>query len=276
MKRRFDLFSKFAVIALTAVAVAGLSTSAFAQKREINIKKASYNPDHRTIELFEGMESGELEAKIILKDSTEGKVFITNKSGEPVNVKLPGAFVAIHAQLQPPGGAGGLGQGQGGFGQGGGGQAGGGGFGNPGGGFGGGGGLFNIPPERVGEIAVPCVCLEHGKKEPNSRMTYVLKPVDEFSDNPMLPEVLSLLARGEFPQPAAQAVAWHLTDGMSWDELVAKRIDNLNGTFTQYFSAQEMVAAQQLYLTAKKMADEHAAETKTSDSFADRLRGDGN
>ena len=91
----------------------------------------------------------------------------------------------------------------------------------------------------------------------------------------MLPEVLSLLARGEFPQQAAQAVAWHLTDGMSWQELVAKRNDNLNGTSTPYFSANTMMAAQKLYLTAKQRAENKTKDQKKSDSLGDRIMGSG-
>lgn len=266
MKRRFEALCGLAVLAIMAASLSPLQ----AQERQLRIKKAKYNPDDPTIELFAGMESGELEAKVILKDSTEGKVLITNKSGKPVNVKLPEAFVAVHAQLGPPNQGGG-----GNFGGGGnnGNQNAGGGFG--GGGFGGGGNLFNIPAERVGELPVVCVCLEHGKKEPNARAQYKLVPVDEYSDNAMLPEVLSALARGEFTQPAAQAVAWHLENDMTWDQLVAKRIDNLNGTFTPYFSAQDMMGAQQLYLAAKKAAEEKPADSK-SNSLGNQLLGNGN
>lgn len=268
MKRRFGLLCGIAVIA----AIAGFVPQTL-QAEEPHIKKVTFNPDDRTIELFAGMASGELEAKIILKDSKEGKVFITNKSGQPVNVKLPDAFVAVHPQLAPGGGGGGglNGGGGGGFGGNNGNQNGGGGFGGNGG-FGGGGGLFNIPPERVGELPVVMVCLEHGKGEPNSRTKYEIKPVAEYSDNPLLPEVLSMLARGEVSQTSAQALAWHLENGMTWDELVAKKNDNLNGTFTPYFTAQDMMGAQQCYLTAKKRVEEAKTSDKSkSDSLGDAL-----
>jgi hypothetical protein len=32
--------------------------------------------------------------------------------------------------------------------------------------------MFNVPAEKEGSFKVPCVCLEHGKAEPRSQMTY--------------------------------------------------------------------------------------------------------
>ena len=58
-------------------------------------KAGQYNPADRTIDMFEGIKSGQLEVKLIPKDSTQGRVFIANKGNEPLNVKLPQAFVAV-------------------------------------------------------------------------------------------------------------------------------------------------------------------------------------
>ncbi|MDA7980430.1 MAG: hypothetical protein MPJ50_16855 [Pirellulales bacterium] len=170
MKRCFGILCGIAVVSAT------LATAAQAQKKP-NIRKATFNPDDRTVELFEGMKSGELEAKIILKDSTKGKVFITNKSDKPVNVKLPEAFVAIHAQLGGFGGfggnrgvqAGGGGFGGGGLGRGGGlggGGLGGGGLGGGGlgGGGGGGGGILTSRPNELANCQL-CVYVLSTAKE---------------------------------------------------------------------------------------------------------------
>src|SRR5271156_5690788 len=88
------------------------------------------------VDLFKGMKSGQLEVRAIPKNSAEIRVFVRNKTDEPLRVKLPEAFGAVHILAQLGGGARG---GAGGFGgQAGGAQSLGGGFG--GGGLGGGGG----------------------------------------------------------------------------------------------------------------------------------------
>ncbi|MBM4000931.1 MAG: hypothetical protein FJ297_15570, partial [Planctomycetes bacterium] len=96
----------------------------------------------KVVDLFEGMESGELEVRFIPRDAREANVLFVNKTGQPVTIKLPDAFAGVPVLRQAIGGGiggGGLG-GMGGGGMGGGGMGGMGGGGNQGmgGGFGGG------------------------------------------------------------------------------------------------------------------------------------------
>ena len=119
------------------------------------------------------MKSGDLEVKFIPKNDREAKVIITNKTKQPLNVRLPDAFAAAPVLAQRRGGGGGGGSG--------GAQGLGGGMGGMGGGGGGmggmGGGMFNVPAEGLFPIAaqqtkqfnVPTVCLEHGKKDRGPR-----------------------------------------------------------------------------------------------------------
>src|SRR5262245_17005804 len=104
-----------------------------------------------SIGLFEGMESGDIEVKVIPKDSTEGMITIKNKKDKPLTIKLPEAFagVPVLAQGLLGGGGGnnnnnnnggGGNQGFGGGGMMGGGMMGGGGM--------GGGGFFNVAPDK--------------------------------------------------------------------------------------------------------------------------------
>ena len=51
--------------------------------------------------------------------------------------------------------------------------------------MGGMGGMMNVAPERVHKFKVKTVCLEHGKKDPNPRVPYALKPLREFTTDPM-------------------------------------------------------------------------------------------
>ena len=60
------------------------------------------------VEMFSAMKSGEIEVKLIVKDSTTGSVLIKNKSGKPLSIKLPEAFagVPVAAQFGGMGGGG--------------------------------------------------------------------------------------------------------------------------------------------------------------------------
>ena len=56
-----------------------------------------------------------------------------------------------------------------------------------------------------------------------------------------------MLGQGNLDQRAAQAAAWHFANGMSWDELAAKKIHHLGGRpDEQYFSRSEMQQAMRI------------------------------
>lgn len=244
------------IAALAVAAVLAVSLQAADKAPNIRITKPNYNPEHETIELFAGMEDGSLEVRLIPRNSKEGRILVHNKTGKPVNVQLPEAFVGVLAQ-GPGGGL--FGGGQQGGGQGGG-QQGVGGGGQQGGGL----GLGNIPPDRVGEFRVPLVCLEHGKDEPKSTIKYDIKPVEAFSDDPALKELLKLYGTGEISQPVAQIVAWHIADKMSFQELAAKEIKRLNGNRYPYFDRNEVLAAVRLMEIVKERVKELEKTPKAS------------
>ena len=222
------------------------------------------------VELFEGMAAGTIEVSFIPADSRSANVIIKNNTDKPLTIKLPEAFAAVHAQFGGGmggmgmggmgGGMGGMGGGMGGMGggmgggqgmgggmggMGGGGMGGMGGFG--GGGFGGmGGGFFNVAAEKAGKMKVTTVCLEHGKTEPSPRMKYTIQPITALTKDPRVIEVCKMVGRGEVPQNVGQAAAWHLANGMSWQELAAKdRVRSRLGTL-KYFSPQELDLALQV------------------------------
>jgi hypothetical protein len=216
------------------------------------LKVGQYNPAHDSVDLFEAMKDGRLEVRMIPKDVAGGNVLITNKTDQPLNIKLPDSFAGVHVLAQVGGGAaGGIGQGAGGaFGGGG----GGGGGGGAGGGLGGGGGgMFNVAPEKIGKVPYVSVCLEHGKPDPKSTMRYEVRPLDSFTTNPKVREALALMGRGAISQRVAQIVAWHANNEMSWEVLAAKRIERLGGGSYPYFSAEEMRAAM--------LVDKHIVDT---------------
>jgi hypothetical protein len=220
----------------------GLGLAAIGAEPAKTLKRGQYNPEHESVDLFDGIKKGQLDVKLIPKDSTQASVVIANKTQQPLNVQLPAAFGGVHVLAQMMGGMGG---GGGGFGQG---QSVGGGMGGMGGGGmggagGGGGGMFNVPAEKVGEFKVACACLEHGKPEPRSTMKYEIRPLESVSTKPGVREVCEMLGTGQLDQRVAQAALWHLNNGMTWDDLAKKQIQPLLGDPYPYFHPQELHAA---------------------------------
>jgi len=232
-------------------------------------KPGEFNPEHGTVELFAAIEAGEVEAKLIPKDSSECRLLVTNKTDRPLNVALPGAFAGVPVLAQFGGGMGGGGMGgMGGGGEGIGGGMGGGGMGGMGGG--GGGGFFNIPAERVAQIKGTTVCLEHGKPEPRPAMAYEIKPIESFTDKPEVQELCRMVGSGRINQRAAQAAAWHLNNGMSWAELAAKQTRYANGATQPYFHPQELQAAVRITQAAVDMAKQR--QESGDDSLSASMR----
>lgn len=196
-------------------------------------------------------EAGLIEVKFIANDSRSAQVVVTNRSDRPLTLRLPDGFagVPVLAQMMnQQGGGGGFGAGGiGGVSQ----SVGGGGMGGMGGGMGGGGmgggmggGPFSLPPERTRTIRVPTVCLEHGKRDPSPRVAYRMTALETFSSDPRLQEVMTALARGAISQQVAQAAAWHISSGLTWEQLAAEVIDMAGGVpDVPYFAPAELVAA---------------------------------
>ena len=58
------------------------------------------------------------------------------------------------------------------------------------------GGMFNVAPERVRKFKVGTVCLEHGKKDPNPRVPYELRPIESFTSNTKVHELCAMRLDG--------------------------------------------------------------------------------
>ena len=222
--------------------------------------------------------AGLVTVKFIPNDSRSAQVLVTNKSNKPLALKMPAAYAGVPVLGQMGmggmgggmGGMGGMGGGMGGMGGGMGGQAmGGGGMGGMGGGMGGmgggmggmGGGMggmpggaFSVPAEKTKVLKITTVCLEHGKKEPSSRMAYKLVALDTFSTDPKLQVILASLGRGELSQKVAQAATWHVANGLSWDQLAAKKIDRLGRPDDAWFSPNELLMAHRSVAVASERA----------------------
>ena len=274
-------------ICLAAVVTVLAASSADAAKRSRPITKPKFDPNAERVEMFKGMQDGLLEVKLIQQSPLKGNLLISNKSDEALTVELPNAIVGVQVLPQFGGAGGGLGgglgggaggglgggAGGGGAGQGVGGGAGGGlgggggglGGGAGGGGLGGGAGLFSIPPEKTVLLPFKSVCLEHGKVDPSSRMTYKVIPVDQFTKDPVLQEVVRMVGTGRLDSQSAQAAVWHVSNKMSWRELASKQQKRIQGS-TPYFSNRHVMRAQQIVALAQANVRENEKKKKKDDS----------
>jgi hypothetical protein len=254
-------------LAVWLVAVEVQAVEPAAGSKPAAAAKSAAKPEATTIELFAGIESGEIEVKVIPKDATGGNIMVKNKTDKPLTIKVPEAFAGVPVLAQLCGGGCLGGGGFGGCGGGGGGNQGFGGgmMGGMGGGMGGmmGGGMFNVAPEKVTKIKFVAVCLDHGLKDPNPHVEYTLVPIESYAKDPAVTEVVKLLAKGKLDQHSAQAAAWHLQNGLSWKELAQKvGAKHLDGSVEPYFTALHLRRA----TAAARFAEEQAKTSESSES----------
>jgi hypothetical protein len=108
-----------------------------------------------------------------------------------------------------------------------------------------------LHPGKTRVFRFATVCLEHGKPEPSARMPYRMIALDTWSDEPRLAFVMECLASGVITQKVAQAAAWHIANGLSWERLAAETIDHIGGVPDEpFFAAAELEAARQVVQVA--------------------------
>ena len=275
---RWQSWALVGVLAVSLVAPGITADSKKDKKKIVQIVKVDTSAEH--IDVFEGIEQGLLEVRMIPKDSLGGNMLVENKGDKPLNVDFPAAFVGKQVLKQfgqqgggqQGGGQQGGGQQGGGQAQGGGaggGQQGGGGLGGGGQqGGGGGGGFFSIPPDRIVRVPYRSVCLEHGKTEPAPRMHYTISKVSDFRDDPVLEEILTRVSRGQLDEQSAQAATWHITDKMSWEQLAAKSTPHVGRPATLYFTPIQIARAQSIFSTAVAHMNERKENDKTATASA--------
>lgn len=210
-----------------------------------------------SIELFDALDAGKVSVKFIAVDETRANVLVENLTELPLVIQLPDAIAAVPVLAQ-------FGQGLGqGFGQGNGqnaGQNGGGGAQpvggnlNAGQGQGAGQGLgqppgmglgfMRIPPRKQMKFVASTVCLDHGKAEPNPRVAYRLIRLSEFTGNELMAKLCSEIGSSNLAHKTAQAVAWHLANDMSWDELA--KVNSIESKYlgnVSYFRKRDIMLA---------------------------------
>ncbi len=229
--------------------LAGLTTSSQAGKPAIPAQNAIDGLP--VVPLFELLEAEQVDAKLVHKDEASGNLFVDNKFGKPINVQMPEAFVGVHVLNQgffdnQNQNSQGSGQSQGG-------QTTGGGASNN---SQNGPGIFSVPPGKVVRIPVKTVCLEHGRPTPASRMEYRIFPVERFSRNPALFELLTAVADGKHSQKVAQAAAWHMASDKSWKQLTDMKFRRLGGLpDRREFTQNQLAAARKLAEKSQLLAE---------------------
>jgi hypothetical protein len=229
-------------------------------------KTPAAQPDQaNAVDLFAAIDSGQVEVKVIPKDSTQLRVMVENKTDKPLTVKLPDAFAAVPILAQAAarnngnnnnnnrgnqGVGGGMGMGMG----------------MPGGmGM----GMMNIAPEKVGTLkAVPTVCLDYGKGEPRAAIPYTIKPIDDYTTQPGVREICEMLGKGKINQRVAQVCAWHLNNGLTWEQLTSKKLHFADGSTRPYFTPQEIQAAVQVSAVAVQAAKQRTQEKSSSSTLS--------
>jgi hypothetical protein len=226
----------------------------------LTMVRAESAPTADAVDLFDAMQSGDVEATFVARNSKQGRIVLKNNTAKQIAVNIPDAFIGVPMAQFGGGGMGGGGMGGGGMGGGqqsvgggGGGGRGGGGRGGGGRGGGGRGGGFNIPPEKIVRVDVPLLCMDHGLKEPTSSNPYAIRPIENFVKDPALIAIVTEYANGNLPMGAAQAAVWNVNSDVSWNELAAKLTGTKrNVNRAPYFSREEILGAMAIVAEARQ------------------------
>ena len=104
---------------------------------------------------------------------------------------------------------------------------------------------------------ITTVCLEHGKDDPNPRVPYELKPIESFTKDAKVVELLGMLGRDEVSQEVAQAASWHLTDKLTWQELADKvGAEHLDGSTEPFFTHEQVSVAVKFHAEITRRVEE--------------------
>jgi hypothetical protein len=88
---------------------------------------------------------------------------------------------------------------------------------------------------------------------------YEIRPIEDFTSDTSVHEMLKLFAKGQIDQRSAQAAAWHLSNKMTWQELAAKQVIRATGKRYPWFSQQELQRAMGLVSAAQRLAKDRPA-----------------
>lgn len=85
-----------------------------------------------------------------------------------------------------------------------------------------------VSPGQTLEFHVPSVCLNYGITTPTSRHVFELVDVGTYTTDPRVQKALRSLATLGTSQPVAQAVMWHVANGLSFERLTRQTAVTIN------------------------------------------------
>jgi hypothetical protein len=130
---------------------------------------------------------------------------------------------------------------------------------------GGGGGFFSVPPEKSVKVPYVGACLNHGKADPSPRVEYKLVRVADYTQDPVLAELIRMVGSGRVEQHSAQAAIWTRTDNMSWQDLANESTRSIGGGRDYFFKPANIMMAQNIFVAAEARVRETAEKGKTSE-----------
>ena len=206
------------------------------------VKKLTLDKSAPIVELFDGIEAKQFQAKMLVSSPNDAVVSIKNLTDAPLTVALPKAAVAmpVMPQLALPGNVNGgnqfnnnpnnAGANNGRPNQAVGGQfqpAGNQQFPNPGanGNQPAGLNMFSIPPEAIVQLEMRTVCLDYGVADPDVGVKYELQKLETAIADPVLRQLFEDYSP-RVDQDVMQAAVWHLASGLSWQQIANLPADN--------------------------------------------------
>jgi hypothetical protein len=101
---------------------------------------------------------------------------------------------------------------------------------------------------------------------------YKLVPIESHVKAPATIELIKLMCAGRIDQRSAQAAAWHLQNGLSWEDLRRKvGIKHVNGLTEPYFTAAQLERAIDASRAAETLAEQVRLKNGPSQSLGDVL-----
>lgn len=115
-----------------------------------------------------------------------------------------------------------------------------------------------LAPGRFAQTDIPCFCLEYGKPDPEQKIAYVVRPLEELNATPAMHKLLTdfsntATAMGK-QQYVTQLAIWHLASGVPWKTLARVEFPRTQRQRGHRVKRAELLAAQQLSQAARLQA----------------------
>jgi len=103
-------------------------------------------------------------------------------------------------------------------------------------------GFAAVPAGKTIQFQLRTVCLNYGQPEPGPALPYHLTSVERFTSDPVLAELLECYGP-RIDQQVMQAAAWHVANGLTWEQVAQLPNRRLVGTSAKLFAPREVQAA---------------------------------